>query len=55
VKVNVDESPALAEKYSVDAFPTLLFFKHGELTDRMLGVPDEMILKTKLETFAADK
>ncbi len=55
VKVNVDESPALAEKYSVEAFPTLLFFKHGELADRMLGLPDEVVLKTKLETIAADK
>lgn len=55
VKVNVDESPALAEKYSVEAFPTLLFFKHGELADRMLGLQDEMILKSKLATFAADK
>ena len=55
VKVNIDESPALAQKYSVEEFPTLLFFKRGELTDRMLGLPDEIVLKTRLAAFAADK
>jgi thioredoxin 1 len=55
VKVNLDEAPELAQKYSVEAIPTLLFFKRGELTDRMLGLQDEMVLKAKLATFAADK
>jgi thioredoxin 1 len=55
VKINLDQSPALAQKYSVEAIPTLLFFKRGELTDRMLGLQDEMVLKARLATFAADK
>lgn len=30
-KVNVDESPALAERFSVSSIPTLAVFKNGEL------------------------
>ena len=30
-KVNVDEAPALAERFSVSSIPTLAVFKNGEL------------------------
>lgn len=30
-KVNVDESPSLAERFSVSSIPTLAVFKNGEL------------------------
>ena len=37
VKVDIDESPNLAEEYSVEGVPTLLLFKGGEPVDRMVG------------------
>ena len=34
-KVNVDDSPELAEKFSVFSIPTLVVLKNGEETDRV--------------------
>ena len=36
-KVNVDEQPALAARFSVRSIPTLLFFKHGVPVDTVIG------------------
>jgi thioredoxin 1 len=55
VKVNVDESPGLAQNFQVQAIPTLIFFNGGQLADRMRGVPAEAELKAKLEALAAGK
>lgn len=48
VKVNVDESPGLAQNYEVQAIPLVLFFKGGKLTDRLVGLPTETELTNKL-------
>lgn len=37
VKVNVNFESSLAEKYEVQAVPTLIFFKNGAETDRIRG------------------
>lgn len=37
-KMNVDESPETPQKYGISAIPTLLFFKNGELVDRVTGI-----------------
>jgi thioredoxin 1 len=34
VKVDVDENPELAAKYSVSAMPTFVFIKDGDVVDR---------------------
>lgn len=45
VKVDVDEAPALAQKYGIMSIPTLLVFKDGQVTDQMVGArPKEQIL-----------
>ncbi len=45
-KINVDEQPALAERYSVMTIPTLMVFKNGEMAEKSIGViPKEQILK----------
>ena len=55
VKVNVDESPGLAQNYEVQAVPTVLLFKDGKLADKVLGVPAEADLKNKLDALVAKK
>ena len=37
LKVDVDENPDTAAKYSVSAMPTFLFIKNGEVVDRLMG------------------
>jgi thioredoxin 1 len=55
VKINVDESPGLAQNFEVRAIPTLIFFKNGKVADRITGLPDEADLKDKLDALAAGK
>ena len=45
VKVNVDENPVVPSKYGIQAIPTLIFFKDGEVVDKITG----MVAKEKLE------
>jgi thioredoxin 1 len=45
VKLNVDENPNTAQKYSVMSIPTLMLFKGGELASRQVGAAP----KAKLE------
>lgn len=45
-KVNVDEEPELAEKYSVMTIPTLIVFRDGKPAEKSIGViSKEQILK----------
>ncbi|AZE61419.1 MULTISPECIES: thioredoxin family protein [Pseudomonas] len=36
--VNTDESPATAAQYGVRNVPTVVIFKHGEVTGKIVGV-----------------
>jgi thioredoxin 1 len=36
-KINVDDEGELARKYRVMSIPTLLFFKNGEVVERLIG------------------
>ncbi len=45
VKVNVDDNPIAPSKYGVQAIPTLIFFKDGEISEQLVG----MVGKEKLE------
>ena len=48
-KINIDEQKNLAVQYKVMSIPTLLFFKDGEVNDRVVGVVDGTALKEKLD------
>ena len=47
-KVNVDEEPTLAQRYGVQAIPTLLLFKDGRIVDTMVGAPPKAELTRRL-------
>ena len=49
VKINCDENQENAQNYGVRAFPTLLFFKNGEVKDTVVGVQSKDALTKKLE------
>ena len=38
MKVNVDKEMELADRYQIEAIPTLLFFKGGELVKKKMGL-----------------
>ena len=45
-KCNVDDCDDIAAQFGIRSIPTLLFFKDGELRDRLVGVvPKELILE----------
>ncbi len=52
-KVNVDEHPELAREYGIRSIPSLLVFRHGEITDRVVGVVATPRLAEALEASAA--
>jgi thioredoxin 1 len=48
-KLNVDNNPAIAQKYCIRSIPTILFFKNGEVVDRQVGAVPKAVLVKKLE------
>lgn len=48
-KVDVDNNSSLAEKFSIRSIPSLLFFKGGEVIDRVTGVVPKQVLAEKLD------
>lgn len=52
-KVNVDEEPALAAPFGVQAIPTLVILKDGKITQRFTGVQQADVLVKALEAAGA--
>jgi len=49
VKVNVDESPKLAQRFQVEGIPMLAFFKNGKQTDKLVGLQSKEDLIKQLD------
>jgi thioredoxin 1 len=47
-KLNVDECQELAGSYGVNAIPTLMIFKNGEVLERFSGIPAKNRLEDAL-------
>lgn len=43
-KVDVDEAPELAEKYSIMSVPTLLVLKDGEIVSKSVGAQPKSVI-----------
>ncbi len=52
-KVDVDENKSLAQQYAIGSIPTLLFFREGEVVDRVQGVVPKSELTGKLTALSA--
>lgn len=48
-KVNVDDEPELAARYSVMSIPTAILFKDGEIAETMVGVQSQEDLEALLD------
>lgn len=49
LKVNVDEYPELAQRFGIMSIPTLLFFKKGEVKDKIIGAVPKKVIIDKLK------
>lgn len=47
-KLNVDDNPEAASKYSVMSIPTLIVFKDGQPVDKVVGFQSKEALKSVL-------
>ncbi|MCS7185830.1 MAG: thioredoxin [Armatimonadetes bacterium] len=49
-KLDVDRNQELAIRYQVMSIPTLLFFKNGQVVDRIIGAVKEQEIVQKIES-----
>ena len=52
-KLNIDENPATASRFTVQSIPTLLVLRGGQEIDRMVGVLPKSEIVRRLERVAA--
>ncbi|MGB8341567.1 MAG: thioredoxin [Chthoniobacterales bacterium] len=52
-KVNIDDEPALMQRFNVRAVPTLLFFQGGVLKDQLVGGAPKKAILDKLNNLVA--
>lgn len=50
VKLNVDESPNIAQKFGIRSIPTLMLFKNGAVQAQKLGAMSKSQLQEFLDT-----
>ncbi|HEX8912305.1 MAG TPA: thioredoxin [Humisphaera sp.] len=51
-KLNTDENPETAGRYQIDAIPTMLIFKNGQLIDRLVGLQPKATIERKILAYA---
>ena len=52
-RILADEERGLAEKYGIEVYPTVLFFKNGKVEKRLDGIYHVGLTKGQLEDFVA--
>jgi thioredoxin 1 len=48
-KCDVEENEDLAAEYGIRNIPTILFFKHGDVVDKIVGAQSEAKLDEKMQ------
>ena len=52
-KVNIDENMELAVDKQIRGVPTLLFYKNGELVEKVVGIKSKAELQAKIDALKA--
>jgi thioredoxin 1 len=52
-KLNTDQAQNTAMQYGIDAIPTLLFFKNGEVVERLQGVKPKSKLQETIDSLTS--
>ena len=52
-KLNTDEIPEIADRYQIMSIPTILFFKNGQLAERLVGARPKRQFKDVIDTLLA--
>jgi thioredoxin 1 len=52
-KLNVDENPNTAFRFSIRGIPTLLLFKGGQVVEQVVGLADKAALKKVIDKHVA--
>jgi len=48
-KMNIDENPTTPQSYGVEAIPTLLLFKNGQVAQRFVGSQPKVRLQSAID------
>jgi thioredoxin 1 len=51
VKLNIDENPAISQRYKIMAIPTMSVFKDGEIVKQIVGAKPKAALLRELAEF----
>ena len=49
VKVNVDGSPAISQRFNASSIPMLVFLRDGAVVDTVIGAQPEHVLRRSVE------
>lgn len=47
-KVNVDENPAISQRYGIQSIPTMMVVRNGQIVDRWMGALPEMAIRDRI-------
>jgi len=47
-KVNVDENPAISQRYGVQSIPTMMMVRNGQIVDRWMGALPEGAIRSRI-------
>lgn len=50
MKLNTDENPEIAGRYQVMSIPTILFFKNGQLVEKLIGARPKRAFKEVIDS-----
>lgn len=51
MKLNTDENPEIAGRYQVMSIPTILFFKNGQVVEKLIGARPKRAFKEVIDSF----
>jgi thioredoxin len=51
VKLNVDDNPAMAQRYGIKGIPTLILFKEGKEVERIVGATSKESISRIIEKY----